>query len=232
MERGFLSQKRSGGGRGVKEKNLNRALNNENVKDGVVPSATVDSAINNGDSTRKDLNFCTLITSAGKGADVAVSLESIRVINEWCIKTAYDFFLGKRMAYLIFSFMDGLDAMLENGPWFIRNNLNMNVLKEDVGNVSVWVKLHGVLLTAFSEDRLSGRSSYARVMIEIRADVELKDTIVVAMSKLVEEGFYTCTIRVEYEWNPPRLDVAKNLKKPSQAPRGIMVGPKVDFNKL
>ncbi|GKB27921.1 hypothetical protein Tco_0867322 [Tanacetum coccineum] len=32
---------------------------------------------------------------------------------------------------------------------------------------------------AFSEDGLSGRSSYARVMIELRADVELKDTIVV-----------------------------------------------------
>ncbi|GJX46706.1 hypothetical protein Tco_0271896, partial [Tanacetum coccineum] len=192
--------KREWGERGVKEKNLNRALNNENVKDGVVPSATVDSAINNGtqdenlgqfsstapsaseaypasvsfatllkgDSTRKDLNFCTLITSAGKGADVAVSLESIRVINEWCINTAYDFFLGKRVAYLVvanyvrntwgkyglvrsmlnssmlffflFSFMDGLDAMLEN---------------EDVSNVSVWVKLYGVSVTAFNEDGLS-----------------------------------------------------------------------------
>nr|GEZ30981.1 Myc-type, basic helix-loop-helix (bHLH) domain-containing protein [Tanacetum cinerariifolium] len=43
-----------------------------------------------------------------------------------------------------------------------------------------------------------GRSSFARAMIELRADVELKDTIVVAMPKLVAEGFYTCNIRVEY----------------------------------
>ncbi|GKG05755.1 hypothetical protein Tco_0325841 [Tanacetum coccineum] len=54
--------------------------------------------------------------------------------------TAYGFFLGKRVAYLvvanyvrntwgkyglvrsIFSSMDGLDAMLKNGPWFIQNH--------------------------------------------------------------------------------------------------------------
>ena len=69
----------------------------------------------------------------------------------------------------------------------------------------MWVKLHGVPVIAFSEDGLSaiatklstplmldsytsdmcvqswGRSSYTRAMIEVRADVELKDTIVVAM---------------------------------------------------
>ncbi|GJV36497.1 hypothetical protein Tco_1408974 [Tanacetum coccineum] len=78
-------------------------------------------------------------------------------------------------------------------------------------------------------------SSYARAMIEFQADVELKDTIVVAMPKLIGQGFYTCTVRVEYEWKPPRcvcvkffghiqeecpknpgLGVAKNLKKNSR----------------
>nr|GEZ29565.1 hypothetical protein [Tanacetum cinerariifolium] len=47
-------------------------------------------------------------------------------------------------------------------------------------------------------------SSYARTMIELRTDVEFKDTIMVAMPKLTREGFYTCTIRIEYEWKPPR----------------------------
>ncbi|GJZ33553.1 ribonuclease H-like domain, reverse transcriptase, RNA-dependent DNA polymerase [Tanacetum coccineum] len=54
-----------------------------------------------------------------------------------------------------------------------------------------------------------GRSSYARVMIELRADVELKDTIVVAMPKINKEGFYTCNVRVEYEWKPPRCVCCK-----------------------
>ncbi|GJV33180.1 hypothetical protein Tco_1393580 [Tanacetum coccineum] len=41
-------------------------------------------------------------------------------------------------------------------------------------------------------------------MIELRADMELKDNIVVAMPKITGEGYYTCNIRVEYEWKPPR----------------------------
>nr|GEX11474.1 hypothetical protein [Tanacetum cinerariifolium] len=94
-----------------------------------------------------------------------------------------------------------------------------------------------------------GRSSYANAMIELKADAELKDTIVVAMPKLTGEGFYTCTVRVEYEWKTPRyvcckvfghteeecpnnpgLGVAKNMKKPSQAPKGFSVGSNVGFN--
>ncbi|GKG41044.1 zinc finger, CCHC-type containing protein, partial [Tanacetum coccineum] len=115
--------------------------------------------------------------------------------------------------------MDGLNSMLENGLWFIRNhplilrkwNPDVDLLKEDVVNVLVWVKLHGVLVTVFNEDGLSAiatklgtplmldfytsdmclqswdRSSYARVMIELRTDMELKDNIVVALPKIMEE---------------------------------------------
>ncbi|GKE53507.1 hypothetical protein Tco_1488663, partial [Tanacetum coccineum] len=91
-----------------------------------------------------------------------------------------------------------------------------------------------------------GWSSYARALI--LADVELKDNIMVAMPKLVGEGFYTCNARVEYEWKPPRCkcckvfghvqdecptnkhsDVVKNMMKPSQTHRGVSVGPKVGF---
>ncbi|GJU25894.1 zinc finger, CCHC-type containing protein [Tanacetum coccineum] len=171
--------------------------------------------------------------------------------------------------------------MLENGPWFIRNNPlilkkwhpDENLLKEDVSTVPVWVKLHGVPVTAFSEDGLSaiatklgtplmldsytsdmcmqswGRSSYARVMIELRADVELKDNIVVAIAKINTEGHYTCNVRVEYEWKPPRCSSCKvfrhihgecpkktsasekkTVKKPSPISRGVPVGPKMGFN--
>ncbi|GJV39930.1 hypothetical protein Tco_1418370 [Tanacetum coccineum] len=54
-----------------------------------------------------------------------------------------------------------------------------------------------------------GRSSYARVMIKLRADVELKDNIVVAMPKITREGHYTCNVHVEYEWKPLRCSSCK-----------------------
>nr|GEY91801.1 hypothetical protein [Tanacetum cinerariifolium] len=122
------------------------------VKDGVVPSATFVSGINNGtqdenlgeysstvpnysalrpasvsfatllkgDSSRKGLNFHTLITQARNRVDVDVPLKSIRVVSE--------------------------------------------------------------------------RSSYTRALIEIQDDVELKDTIVVAMPKHVKECTSTTPI--------------------------------------
>nr|GEU54347.1 hypothetical protein [Tanacetum cinerariifolium] len=155
----------------------------------------------------------------------------------------------------LFSFQfrsrDGLDTMLKNGPWSIYNNLlilkkwhpNVNLLKEDVGIIPVWFKLYGVFVTAFSEDGLSavttklgtplmlysytsdmclqswGRSSYARAVIELRADMELKDNIMVAMPRITGKE---C---------PRNLGVGetKNLKKPSQMPKGFLVGQKMGF---
>ncbi|GJU58811.1 zinc finger, CCHC-type containing protein [Tanacetum coccineum] len=204
-----------------------------------------------GELSRKALNFRTLFTPTENRIDVVVPVESIRAINERFANTACGFFLRKRS-------MDGLDAMLENGLWFICNNplilkkwnLDVNLLKEDVGNVPVCVKLHGVPVTAFSEDGLSVIATKL-ALIEVRADVELKDNIVVAIPKLVGEGFYTCTVRVEYEWKPPTCpcckvfghvqdecpknidsDVVKNMKKPSQAPRGVPVGAKMGFKSV
>ncbi|GJW84124.1 transposase, MuDR, MULE transposase domain protein [Tanacetum coccineum] len=230
---------------------------------------------------RKDTcNFRTLITPTGNEADLVVPLDFIRATSEQFANTAYGFFLEKQVAYPVvtnyvrntlskyglvksmlnssnglfffhFSFKDGMDAMLENGPCFIRNNPfilkkwnpDVNLLKEDVGNIPVWVKLHGVPMTAFSEDSLSviatrlgtplmldsytfemcmqswGRSSYASAMIQFWAN---------------------------YEWKPPRCssckifghvldecpknlssDVAKKLKNPRQAARGVSIGHKV-----
>ncbi|GJW47743.1 cytokinin dehydrogenase 3-like protein [Tanacetum coccineum] len=232
-----------------------------------------------GKTSGKKVNVRTLFTPGGNGIDVVVLVDSIRAISERLANTAYGFFLGEEGGISCY----GLDAMLENGPWFIRNNPlilkkwhpDENLLKEDVSTVPVWVKLHGVPVTAFGKDGLSaittklgtplmldsytsdmcmqswGRSSYARVMIELRADVELKDNIVVAMPKITKEGPYICNVRVEYEWKPPRCSSCKifghiheecpkntgasekkNVKKPSQTSRGVEPTIEVSNSKL
>ncbi|GKB70507.1 Rop guanine nucleotide exchange factor 5 [Tanacetum coccineum] len=56
-----------------------------------------------------------------------------------------------------------------------------------------------IRIIGFDNVRVTLRSSYARAIIELRADVKLKDNIVAAMPKIAEEGYYTCNIRVEYE---------------------------------
>ncbi|GJY46047.1 zinc finger, CCHC-type containing protein [Tanacetum coccineum] len=314
MKHGFLSQKGSGGGRGVKEKDLNMNKKNTSFDMGVFTDSDdtmnddtpigVASTVQEGvtlsvvDMTvemekKNSLEDTTVLgsfpslptpghTTVGNASGKSSYANSIRAINERFANTAYGFFLGKKVAYPVVAnyVRNTWDAMLENGPWFIRNNpLNLkkwhpdeNLMKEDISTILVWVKLHGVPVTAFNEDGLSAittklgtllmldsytsdmcmqswvRSSYARAMIEIRADVELKDNIVVAMPKITREGHYTCNVRVEYEWKPPRCSSCKvfghiheecpkntgagekkTVKKPSQTSRGISIGPKMGF---
>ncbi|GJW00943.1 hypothetical protein Tco_1556194 [Tanacetum coccineum] len=68
------------------------------------------------------------------------------------------------------------------------------------------------------------------------------------MPKITKEGHYTCNVRVEYEWKTPRCSSCKvfghiheeclkntgsgkkkTVMKPSQASRGVPVGPKIAF---
>ncbi|GKA60191.1 hypothetical protein Tco_0759598 [Tanacetum coccineum] len=191
------------------------SANKENMGDVTGPTSVgttpgVSSYANvTGKPSGKKLNIRTLFILGDNGIDVVVPVEYIRAISKRFAYTTYGFFLGKecggltlsstRLFSFQFSYMEGLDAMLEN----------------------VWVKLYGVSVMAFSEDSLSaiatklgtplmldsyifdmcmqswGRSSYARVIIELRADVELKENIVVDMPKIIEEGHYLCNVRVE-----------------------------------
>nr|GEV16138.1 hypothetical protein [Tanacetum cinerariifolium] len=221
MDRGFLSKKGSGGGKGVRENNkvvTAKDVVSQSVIDKRVvkkkQSSLVDISIPNvkntglrsypplpihgytpagnthgmssyanvtGESSRKALNFRTLFTPRGNRMYVVVLVESIRAISERFANTAYGFFLGKWVAY----------------PVVANYNPDVNLLKEDVGNVLVWVKIHGVPITAFSEDGLSA----------------------------IATNLVFGHIREECPKNSG-LGVAKNLKKPSQNLRGVRSGNK------
>nr|GFD06410.1 hypothetical protein [Tanacetum cinerariifolium] len=49
-----------------------------------------------------------------------------------------------------------------------------------------------------------GRSTYARVLIEVSAKNDLKDELVVAIPAWKDRGHTLATISIEYEWKPPR----------------------------
>ncbi|GJS90505.1 hypothetical protein Tco_0773141 [Tanacetum coccineum] len=68
-----------------------------------------------------------------------------------------------------FSSMDGLDAMIENDPWFIRNN--PLILKNKDGLSVVGTNLGTPLMLEYYTSDMCiqswGRSSYARALIEV-----------------------------------------------------------------
>lgn len=108
---------------------------------------------------------------------------------------------------------------------------NANLLKEDLCSIHAWVKLHDIPILAFTKDELSamatklgnpimldyytssmcmqswGRLNYTRALLDIRADRELKYTMVIAISSLEGNGDVLHTVRMEYEWKPPRCEV-------------------------
>nr|GEX95065.1 hypothetical protein [Tanacetum cinerariifolium] len=150
-----------------------------------------------GESSRKSFNIHNLY-HRGNGVHVVVPVESIRAVSDMFPNSAYNFFLGKSVFsssigifFFQFSSMDGLNAMLKNGLWFIRkfSKVGLSVIATKLGTP--------IMLDSYTANMCLqswGRSSYARVMIDLRVDVELKDTIMVAMPKINGEGFNTCNV--------------------------------------
>ncbi|GJS20978.1 retrovirus-related pol polyprotein from transposon TNT 1-94 [Tanacetum coccineum] len=214
MELDFLSQKGSGGRRGVKEKNkvitaMDVAVSPSVIDEPVVKekqSLLVDISIPNVE--RMGLSLYPPLPMHGStpaGNTPIMPVDSIRAISERFANTAYGFFLIKHVAYHVvanyvkntwgkydlvksmlnsstglfsfqFSSMDGLNAMLENGPC-----VPVTAFSED-GLSAIATKLGTpLMLDSYTSNMCLqpwGRSSYVRAMIELRADVEMKDTIV------------------------------------------------------
>ncbi|GKB66414.1 putative reverse transcriptase domain-containing protein [Tanacetum coccineum] len=131
----------------------NQASSNScNKSDLVLPGPTSYAKLVTREPGRKSVNFRILLTPARNGADVAISLESVRAISERFANTVYGSFLGKCMVFPVvdnyvkntkskyglaksmlnssnelfffkFSSKDGTDAMLDDGSWFIRDTL-------------------------------------------------------------------------------------------------------------
>ncbi|GJY70441.1 ribonuclease H-like domain, reverse transcriptase, RNA-dependent DNA polymerase [Tanacetum coccineum] len=222
------------------------------------------------ENTHKKVNFRKVEEDVASNVDYEsmIPMSFVVKVNERLSNTIYGYFIGKRVAFPVvenyvynawgkfgiqkvmyakgfyffkFSSTKGVDDVLENGPWMIRQvpiilntwSTSTSLTKETHSSVPIWVKMHDVPMAAFTDDGLSfiasktrnplmldlytstmcneswGRSSYARAMIEVHANVELKESILVAVPKLEGNG-YTCeTVTGEYEWKPPRCSTCK-----------------------
>ncbi|XP_022003117.1 uncharacterized protein LOC110900537 [Helianthus annuus] len=157
--------------------------------------------------------------------------------NVWA-KFGFQKLMLNSAGFFFFKFdsRDGLTKVLEGGPWLIRKvplflniwSPKVSLKKDGVKAIPLWVKLHNVPISVYTDDGLSllasklgtpkrldsytadmcvdnwGRSSYARAMIEVNADSELKDYITLAIPKMDEEGYIMERVKVEYEWKPLR----------------------------
>ncbi|XP_021996969.1 uncharacterized protein LOC110894100 [Helianthus annuus] len=119
--------------------------------------------------------------------------------------------------------------MIRSQPMFLEVwSPSVKLVKKEIKKVKVWVKIHEVPIAAYMEDGLSliasaigepkaldsfttsmcvdvwGRSSYARALVEISAENEFKEELVIAVPCLDGDGFVKEKAYVEYEWFPHR----------------------------
>ena len=142
-------------------------------------------------NTFKSVNICELRNDERvEGAHVTIPLKEIKDVSARFANTLYGYFIGKQLAFPImenyvkntwakyglervmlnngfflfqFSTKDGMDQVLEAGPWLIRSipiflNIwtpNTTLVKEEVTSAPVWLKLYNVPIVAYTEVGLS-----------------------------------------------------------------------------
>ncbi|XP_021991387.1 uncharacterized protein LOC110888155 [Helianthus annuus] len=150
------------------------------------------------------------------------------------------------------SVLEGGPWLIRKIPLFLNIwTPSVSLKKDGIKTVPVWIKFHNVPLAVYTDEGLSllasklgipkrldaytadmcaenwGRTSFARAMIEISADNELKDHIVLAIPKLDEEGYLMERVDVEYEWKPHRCAVCCLFgHSDAKCPKSVNVKPK------
>ncbi|GKD39242.1 retrotransposon protein, putative, unclassified [Tanacetum coccineum] len=218
MKRGFLSQKGSGGGRGVKEK---QSLMADNEKSGVEPSANKDGVAPsvNGDGDSENAGqTCPNSASDGVVASPPISTPNPGKSSSYANITGKPSRTKVSFLTLFTPVGNGIDVVVLWHP-------DVNLLKEYVGNVPVWVKLHDVLVTAFSEDGLSAIAT--KLGTPLMLDSYTFDMCMQSWSRCAY-----CKVFGHFQEECPKnigAGETKNLKKPSQTPIGVPIGQKVGF---
>nr|XP_043630013.1 uncharacterized protein LOC122601309 [Erigeron canadensis] len=147
------------------------------------------------------------------------------------------------VGFFIFQFdsKEGMTQVLEKGHWMICSTPNflnewtpnVSLVKGDMTNVPVWIKLYDVPLVAYTKDGLSmlasklgrpvlldsytshmclqswGRHSFARALIELGATKDFKDSLIVGIPNVNREGFTKQEVSIKYVWCPPHCKHCK-----------------------
>nr|GEW29070.1 hypothetical protein [Tanacetum cinerariifolium] len=154
----------------------------------------------------------------GADYDIWLPLALVHEVNDWMKKSLYriKFFFFFKFAsiagveYVLRNgpcMISGIPSVLNKWP------PSVSLLKEELSHVPVWVKFHDVPLVAYTSDGLSlmateigtlmmfdsypnpmfldpwGRSSYARIFIEIDACNDFSDHLVMVVSNLEGNGY-------------------------------------------
>ncbi|GKA13645.1 hypothetical protein Tco_0693291 [Tanacetum coccineum] len=161
-----------------------------------------------------------------ENADVVIQLATFTTAQQRYTNCLVGYFVGKNVAFPLV--LEQGPWLIRNIPIILTKwSPNLALTKDKVTKVPVWVKLHKVPVVAYSEDGLSliatqigkpvmldaftstmcadpwGRMGYARALIEVSTEKELKQEVIIDVPEVEGTGRIHVKIQVEYEWKPP-----------------------------
>ncbi|GJV92832.1 hypothetical protein Tco_1540645 [Tanacetum coccineum] len=200
------------------------------------PSKMSFASVLHNQSTKRWVNIKELRNDEKvEGVAVAIPLSAVEEVSARFSYTLYGYFIRKWLAFplmenyakntwvkfrlkrvmldegfFLFQFetKDGMDRVIEGGPWLIRlvplilNVWTPNTIlkKDEIKTAPIWVKLHNVPIMA---------TEYARALVEVSAEKELMAAIVITIPYSDGKGHTLATIGIEYEWKPPHCKTCK-----------------------
>ncbi|GJU16963.1 zinc knuckle CX2CX4HX4C containing protein [Tanacetum coccineum] len=183
------------------------------------------------DQPKVSSNFRPLVADlVFNGVNISIPHKIVKKVSTHFEHTLYGYFIGKRLAFLVveyyarnkwgkhglkrimmntkgffffkFDSKAGLEAILESGPWMIRQTLiilkrwsmSTSLQKEELTRIPIWVKLYDVPRQVFEEDGISLIATFIGKLI-------MRDLYTSSMCKdlLGRSSFARCLIEVNSE---------------------------------
>ncbi|GJV88495.1 putative reverse transcriptase domain-containing protein [Tanacetum coccineum] len=185
----------------------------------------------NMDEDRPDLGCnCTMVNETGSQSNkdalqdrssvVSLPNEAIDEINACFVNTLYGFHVRKRLAfpmvdnYVKHAWMKfGLKRVMMHHGFFMFQFESKSVAYSKVGLDLISAKVGRLMRldahTQFICLNSWGRSDYARALVEVSADKPLVDLVDIDIPREDGKGHITVTVRIEFEWQPPRCGTCK-----------------------
>ncbi|GKC02715.1 primary amine oxidase-like protein [Tanacetum coccineum] len=182
----------------------------DNGVEGTVAPNTISGSSFLSDTATTSVKNDTPSSYANKPGPTSVTKANLRKLKANVPNDAdYDVWLPLALVHE-FSSIEGVDSVLRNGPRMIRGipiflnkwSPSASLLKEELSRVTVWVKFHDVPLVAYTSDGLILIAT--KIGTPMIACNDFSDNLVMFIPNLEGDGYKKETIRIEYEWVPPR----------------------------
>ncbi|GJV07232.1 zinc knuckle CX2CX4HX4C containing protein [Tanacetum coccineum] len=181
------------------------------------------------DQPNVNSNFCTLVADpVFDGVNISIPRKVVEKVSTRFEHTLYGYFIGKRMAFSVVEYYarnnwakHRLKRIMMNSKGFFFFKFDSRAgfvvflegVFEDDG-ISLIATFIGkpVMLDSYTSSMCNdswGRSSFGRCLIKVNSEADLVDVVTIGILSLSGDGFTNETIRVEYEWRPPRCDTCK-----------------------